>query len=216
MDLERLGVGCQQRGILLCVDAIQQLGAYPLDVQASHCAFAMADGHKWMLGPEGLGVFYCRRDLCEQLKLHEYGWHMVEQVGDYDCPTWQPAHTACRFECGSPNLLGAVALEASLSLLEEVSLPRVAESIQARIALLQQGLSSIAGMHLLSPTTPERQAGIITFQLSGVDNARLFEYLKAQQVVCAQRGGGIRLSPHFYTPHSVLEETLNLLHQPIV
>ena len=68
-----------------------------------------------MLGPEGLGVFYCRSDLRDQLKLHEYGWHMLEHAGDYDRTDWEPARSARRFECGSPNLLGAMALEASLS-----------------------------------------------------------------------------------------------------
>ena len=66
LDLARLGAGCRARGVLLCVDAIQQLGVQPFDVQAIDCAFAMADGHKWLLGPEGLGVFYCRRDLRAQ------------------------------------------------------------------------------------------------------------------------------------------------------
>ncbi|HYQ37550.1 MAG TPA: aminotransferase class V-fold PLP-dependent enzyme [Pseudomonas sp.] len=211
LDMARLGAGCTARGVLLCIDAIQQLGAQPFDVQASGCAFAMADGHKWMLGPEGLGVFYCRRDLREQLELHEYGWHMLEDVGNYERRDWQPAHSARRFECGSPNMLGAVALEASLSLLEEVGLVQVASLVEERIARLHAGIAALPGARLLSPAQPERRAGILTFSLEGQDNARLFETLKQEQVVCALRGGGIRLSPHFYTPEPVIEETLQLL-----
>jgi len=213
LDLPRLGAGCRQRGVLLCVDAIQQLGAQPFDVQASQCAFAMADGHKWLLGPEGLGVFYCRRDLREQLQLHEYGWHMLEDVGNYERRDWQPANSARRFECGSPNMLGAVALEASLSLLEEVGMPQVAGLIEERIARLHAGIASLPGARLLSPAEPQRRAGILTFRLAGRDDAELFEALKREQVVCAQRGGGIRLSPHFYASERVLEETLELLRQ---
>ncbi|WP_455230716.1 aminotransferase class V-fold PLP-dependent enzyme [Geopseudomonas aromaticivorans] len=213
LDMTRLGTGCQQRGVLLCIDAIQQLGAQPFDVQASQCAFAMADGHKWMLGAEGLGVFYCRRDLREQLKLHEYGWHMLEDVGNYDRRDWQPAQSARRFECGSPNMLGAVALEASLALLEEVGLAQVATLIEARIARLHAGIAALPGASLLSPPEPARRAGILTFSLVGWEHPRLFEALKQQQVVCAQRGGGIRLSPHFYTPEQVIEETLELLRR---
>ena len=213
LDLARLGAGCSQRGVLLCVDAIQQLGAQPFDVQASGCAFAMADGHKWLLGPEGLGVFYCRRDLREQLELHEYGWHMLEDVGNYDRRDWQPARTARRFECGSPNMLGAMALEASLSLLEEVGLDEAGRLIEERIAHLHREIAALPGARLLSPAQPARRAGILTFTLAGQDNLRLFEALKQEQVVCAQRGGGIRLSPHFYTPERVLEETLAVLRQ---
>lgn len=213
LDLARLGEGCEQRGVLLCIDAIQQLGALPFDVQQNRCAFAMADGHKWMLGPEGLGVFYCRSDLRDQLKLHEYGWHMLEHAGDYDRTDWEPARSARRFECGSPNLLGAMALEASLSLLEEVGMEQVAAALDERVEWLCRGLGDLGGVDILSPTTAERRAGILTFRLHGWDNAALFERLKAAQVVCALRGGGIRFSPHFYTPQRVIDETLTLLHE---
>ncbi|MNH22896.1 putative cysteine desulfurase [compost metagenome] len=126
LDLTRLGQGCRARKVLFCVDAIQQIGALPFDVQRYECDFAMADGHKWMLGPEGLGVFYCRAALRPQLRLNAYGWHMLDNMGDFERRQWQPARSARRFECGSPNMLGACALEASLSLLEEVGMDEVA------------------------------------------------------------------------------------------
>lgn len=213
LDLPRLGQGLRQRGVLYCIDAIQQLGALPFDVQAYDCDFAMADGHKWLLGPEGLAVFYCRAERREQLQLQQFGWHMVEQLGDYQRQDWQPAHSARRFECGSPNMLGAVTLEASLSLLEEVGMAQVARQLEQRMDYLQQGLQAIPGLHLHSPLHPERRAGILNFTLQGWDNASLFEQLRQQQVVCAQRGAGIRLSPHFYTPVEVLDDTLALLRQ---
>jgi cysteine desulfurase/selenocysteine lyase len=213
LDLPRLGQGCDSRGVLLCVDAIQQLGALPFDVQASHCAFAMADGHKWLMGPEGLGVFYCRSDLRDQLKLHEYGWHMLEHPSDYLRQDWQPARSARRFECGSPNMLGAMALEASLSLLEEVGMVNVSHALNDRITHLQEGLLRISGITLHSPRNPQRRAGIVNFTLAGHQQAELFKRLTAEQVVCAQRGAGIRLSPHFYTADRVLDETLTLLSQ---
>lgn len=215
LDLRRLGEGCEERGVLLCIDAIQQLGAMPFDVQQYRCAFAMADGHKWLLGPEGLGVFYCRSDLRPTLKLHEYGWHMLEHAGDYDRTDWQPARSARRFECGSPNLLGAMALEASLSLLEEVGMTEVGQALAQRLDQLQEGLSAMPGVRLLSPTDPVRRAGIMTFTLDGVDNADLFERLKAEQIVCALRGGGVRLSPHFYTRPDVIEQTLVVIRRSV-
>ncbi|WP_044870235.1 aminotransferase class V-fold PLP-dependent enzyme [Pseudomonas sp. LFM046] len=213
LDLQRLGHECRKRDVLFCVDAIQQLGALPFDVQSIDCAFAMADGHKWMLGPEGLGVFYCRSDLRQQLKLHEYGWHMLEHPGDYERVDWEPSRTARRFECGSPNMLGAMALEASLSLLEEVGMDQVAIALAERVQWLQDGLIAIPGVKLFSPSNPARRAGILSFRLDGWDNQLLFERLRAEQVVCAQRGGGIRFSPHFYTEPRVIEETLVLLRQ---
>src|SRR3546814_8361991 len=115
----------------------------------------MADGHKWMLGPEGLGVFYCRSDLREQLKLHEYGWHMLEHAGDYDRSDWEPARSARRFECGSPNMLAAMALAASLSLQEDVRMEQVARSLDDRIECLTHGISKLKGGETLSPGQEE-------------------------------------------------------------
>lgn len=213
LDLPRLGQGCRQRGVLLCIDAIQQLGALPFDAQAYDCDFAMADGHKWMLGPEGLGVFYCRSQVREQLELHEYGWHMLEHAGDYTRQDWQPARSARRFECGSPNMLGAFALEASLSLLEDVGMETVAELLQQRVQQLTAGIRALPGAQMHSPLAPERRAGIVNFSLAGWDNQALYQRLREEQVICIQRGSGVRLSPHFYTSEQVIEETLQLLAQ---
>ncbi|EXF96026.1 class V aminotransferase [Pseudomonas fluorescens HK44] len=211
LDLQRLGAGCKQQNVLFCIDAIQQLGALPFDVQSYQCDFAMADGHKWLLGPEGLGVFYVRSELREQLKLHEFGWHMLEHMGDYTRTEWEPAKSARRFECGSPNMLGAMALEASLSLLEEVGMEQVAALIAERVKWLQDGLSAIPGVILHSPLNPARRGGIFSFSIDGIDNQTVYEALTAQQVVCIPRGPGVRFSPHFYTEKRVIDETVAIV-----
>ncbi|NBA94194.1 aminotransferase class V-fold PLP-dependent enzyme [Pseudomonas sp. R5(2019)] len=211
LDLVKLGQGCRERNVLYCIDAIQQLGAQPFDVQAYQCDFAMADGHKWLLGPEGLGVFYCREAIRPQLKLSEYGWHMLEHMGDYTRNEWEPAKSARRFECGSPNMLGATALEASLSLLEEVGMEDVARRLDERVQWLIEGLDRIPGAVIHSPREPDRRSGIVSFSIDGIDNRRLYERLKAEQVVCIPRGPGIRFSPHFYTTRRVIDETLGIL-----
>ena len=213
LDLVRLGQGCRARNVLFCIDAIQQLGALPFDVQAYQCDFAMADGHKWMLGPEGLGVFYCRAEVRPQLKLSEYGWHMLEHMGDYTRTEWEPARSARRFECGSPNMLGAAALEASLSLLEEVGMAQVSRLLAERVQWLHDGLAAIAGVRLHSPQDPQRRSGIVSFSITGVDNAQVYQRLKQEQVICITRGPGVRFSPHFYTPKQIIDETLAIVRQ---
>ncbi|WP_166361800.1 aminotransferase class V-fold PLP-dependent enzyme [Pseudomonas akapageensis] len=211
LDLPRLGQGCKERNVLFCIDAIQQLGALPFDVQQYQCDFAMADGHKWLLGPEGLGVFYCRSEVRPHLKLSEYGWHMLEHMGDYTRTEWEPARSARRFECGSPNMLGAMALEASLSLLEEVGMEQVAAALDERIQWLYDGLGSIPGVVIHSPLNSARRAGIVSFSIDGIDNKRVHELLKQEQVVCIPRGPGVRFSPHFYTEKRVIDETLSIV-----
>ncbi len=210
MDLARLGAACRERGVLFCVDAIQSLGAVRFDVQEIQADFAVADGHKWMLGPEGLGVFYCRAELRERLALHEYGWHMLEHAGDFDRSDWAPAASAQRFECGSANLMGAHALEASLSLLDETGMATVEERVLDNSHWLLQRLEGSASLEPITDDRPGRYAGIVTFRRPGTDNAALYQALVRHGVVCAQRGGGIRFSPHFYTPREVLQRACDL------
>ncbi|MBI3188356.1 MAG: aminotransferase class V-fold PLP-dependent enzyme [Gammaproteobacteria bacterium] len=205
MDLLRLGKACRQNRILFCVDAIQQLGAMQLDAQAIFADFVVADGHKWLLGPEGLALFYCRRELLPRLKLQQFGWHMVENFTDFDnMDQWQPAHSARRFECGSPNLLAAHALHASVGLLLDTGMANVEQQVLSKVQKLIGLFSLIAGVSILSPTQIQRHAGIFTFSIGIADQA-LYQHLVNRGVVCALRGGGIRFSPHFYTSDAKLD-----------
>jgi cysteine desulfurase/selenocysteine lyase len=212
LDLERLSAGCRMRRVLLGLDAIQGLGALPFDLAETPVDFLAADGHKWMLGPEGLALLYVDPGLREGLRLHQYGWHMLEHRGDFERKDWAPAADARRFECGSPNLLGTYGMEASLSLLQEVGLNAVQDAIEIRVAHLVERIDR-AGYRLLSPRQPERRAGIVTFAVPGTDPNRLYAALMERRVLCAQRGGGVRFSPHFYTSLEGLDRAMELVSE---
>jgi selenocysteine lyase/cysteine desulfurase len=214
LDLGPIGAACRQRGVAFCVDGIQSIGVKPFDVEACQADFAMADGHKWMLGPEGLALFYCRSEWLERLSLRQYGWHMVEAMGDYDRSDWQPAASARRFECGSPNMLGIQALHASLSLLLQVGIQTIFNIVSSKIQYLIDNITDNGGV-ILSETAPERRAGIVTFRTDGDDIEARYRQLQKNGVICALRGGGIRFSPHFYTPQAALERALTILRQPL-
>lgn len=213
LDLERVGEFCRRRGILFCVDAIQSLGALRADVQAWQADFVMADGHKWLLGPEGAGVFYTTPAARDLLKLTEYGWRMVEQAGDYDRSDWEIAKSARRFECGSPNLLGIHALEASLSLLLETGMAKVEQQVLANASYLIERIQAHKQLSLLTPL--HRHAGIVTFCPQTCDPKPLYHYLRQHGIICALRGGGIRFSPHFYNTISELEQAFSTLEAGI-
>lgn len=210
MDLPRLAAACRERGILFCVDAIQSLGALRFDLDTVDADFVVADGHKWMLGPEGLGLFYVRPALRHGLRLLQYGWHMVEHVGDYDRKDWQPAQSARRFECGSPNMLGVHALEASLSLLQdEVGMEAVETALLGNTDHLCQRIASEPALELLVDRRPGRCSGIVTFRAPGTDSADLHKQLMQAGVICAKRGGGVRFAPHFYTTTEQLDRAVD-------
>jgi selenocysteine lyase/cysteine desulfurase len=211
LDLQRLGGYCRTHDKLFCVDAIQSLGVLPMDAQNIHADFVVADGHKWMLGPEGVAVFFCRAALREQMRLHQFGWHMIEQAGDYEHREWQPARSARRFECGSPNMLGIHALHASLSLLLEIGMDVVSHLALDNAEYLLDRLGRLHQLQLVTPTASDRYAGIITFRHQHADPALLWQYLSERGIVCAQRGGGIRLSPHFYSKKDHLRNVVKLI-----
>lgn len=213
LDLEWLGARCREQDVLFCVDAIQSLGALPLDVRVCGADFLMADGHKWLLGPEGCAIFYVGPQVRETLRLRQYGWHMVEDPLDFSRAEWRAASSARRFECGSPNMLGIHALSASLALLAEVGADEVAARVLAHSAYLIEGLSRLPDVEILTPRQPHRHAGIVTFRPTRSDPADLHRALTARNVICAQRGGGVRLSPHFYTPRTQLEATVEWVEE---
>lgn len=215
VDLERLGKACKEADILFCVDAIQSLGALPMDVQRAQIDFTMADGHKWLLGPEGLGVFYVRAGLRDQLKLNEYGWHMVDKRGDFDQHSWRVAPSAVRFECGSPNSVAAHALEASTGLLLEHGMDNVRDHLFAKVDYLADALRNVPGVAILSVLDERRRSGILTFRVEGQHSQELYKALMAEQVVCASRGGGVRFSPHFYTTERAMDQAVDRLRKLI-
>ena len=211
LDLERIGAFCRERDIFFCVDAIQSIGAVRFDVQKFRADFVMADAHKWMMGPEGIALFYSRPEARDKLKLHEFGWHMIEAAGDFDTREWSPALSAKRFECGSPNMTGIHALSASLSLLLEAGMDSIESAVLERTSYIIDKINRHRHMELLTPAARDRHAGIVTFACTGQDNTALYQHLMENQVLCANRSGGIRFSPHFYTPFEVMDRAFAIV-----
>ncbi len=211
LDLERIGDFCKRRGILFCIDAIQSLGAVQFDVQAYQADFVMADGHKWMFGPEGLGVFYTSPEARNKLKLTQYGWHMLKDIHNYENQPWEIHPTARRFECGSPNMLGIHALSASLSLLLETGMDMIEARVLERSDYLIAAIVKNEALVLLSQQSNLLKSGIVIFKHRTIANDVLYDYLQKNGVVCALRGGGIRFSPHFYNSFDEIDRALGLI-----
>ncbi|RKZ63826.1 MAG: aminotransferase, partial [Gammaproteobacteria bacterium] len=173
--------------------------------------FAIADGHKSLLSAEGLGIFYVRKQVMDKLQVLQYGWHMVNQLSDYTAQKFELAETAKRFECGSPNMLGIHAMDASIQLLLDIGMDDIGGRVISNSQFLIEQLRSINNIKVLSNTSEQRLSGIVTFRSQKMANEELYQYLSAKQILCAPRGGGIRLSPHFYTPREQLEELVTII-----
>lgn len=211
IDIEALSKRCQSNNTLLCIDAIQSLGAIPFDQQKIQADFIVADGHKWLMAAEGLALLYVNKKQIDHLKLHQFGWHMVEEKGNYDKQSWAPAKNATRFECGSPNMLGIHALNASLELILKVGVDNIYKQLQQRIQFLIEQLKTINDIHFNSDISLPIKSGIVNFNLQNIDSGQLYQELMKSGVICAHRGGGIRFSPHFYTTEANLKKAVDRL-----
>lgn len=211
LDLARLGPACRANGTLFLVDAIQQVGALRLDVQAASIDCLAAGSHKWQMGPEGMGLFYCTHALRRRLRLDRLGWHMLEDPFRFERPGRAVVETGRRFEPGSPNNLGQAALHAALGLLEEHTMEQVEADVLDNTDRLLRAIGDIAGLELSSDPHPARRSGIVACHAPGRSLPAFNRALQARGVVCALRGDALRISPHFYQRGPALDRILNAL-----
>jgi cysteine desulfurase / selenocysteine lyase len=208
-DLDDIGSLCRERGILFFVDAIQSLGALPLDVSKSPVDFLSADGHKWLLGPEGAGVFYIRRDLVDQLHATGVGWNSVVGCHDFSRIDFRLKPHAGRWESGTLNVAGIMALGASLELILEIGIPAIA----ARILELTDYLCETAAraeLAVFSSRRPGDKSGIVSIRAAG-DPRDLVRKCKNKGIIVNQRAGRIRVSPHCYNSREEMDRLVEIL-----
>lgn len=208
-DLSRLGRALKDLPALFFVDAIQGLGAFPLDVEESQIDFLVADGHKWLLAPDGIAIFYGRRERLGDVRPSAVGWLNSQAGMDFDHPTRELRTDARRFEAGSRNMVGLCALGASVALLQDVGLGRIGNRILELTDRLVLGLEA-QGHEVLSPRFGEERSGIVMFLPKKGKPEELREHLLAARVVTAVRRGRVRVSPHFYNSDDEIDRVLEV------
>ena len=224
LDIAALGTLCRDRGIWLVVDAIQQIGAVPFDVQATPVDLLACGGHKWLNAPFGCGFLYIRRERMAELNPPLAGYLAVETPeggwGNYfQTPTIQPVqdyrfvNTARRYESGgTANYPGAVGLAASLSLFLEVGQQHIAQHVWRLGDKLIAGLDGL-GATVVTPHEHKERAGIVTFSIGAPErNVALMQHLLAERVLVSVRYtagvGGIRVACHLFNSE---DDVLRLL-----
>ncbi len=211
-DLVQLAEMVHGRGALLFVDAIQALGVFPLDVVQTPLDFLAADGHKWLLGPEGAGIFYLRREHLDRLRPLGLGWNSVVHCHDFDRIELALRPTATRYEGGSPNVPGLLGLGASLELLQQFGTAAISGRILEIIALACRRLEAL-GAAIHSNRSAEHASGIVSFALAGRDPAAVRRHCLERGVVLSCRAGRLRISPHAYNDAGDLDRLVEALQE---
>jgi selenocysteine lyase/cysteine desulfurase len=202
-NLDAIGEICQRRNVIFFVDAIQGLGAFPLNVRKSRIHALAADGHKWLLGPEGCGILYIARDLQDSIEPVEFGWTNVAGYRNYASRDMTLRPDAGRYECGTLNTIGCFGLRAALDLILEIRTVNIAPAVAQLARTIAEGAQR-KGYILAVERTPETGSGIVAIRKPDADSRLIVRHLKEKGFITASREGWIRLSPHFYiTPEEI-------------
>lgn len=210
-DLEALASAAHEVGALLCADVIQGLGVLPVQLAAWGVDFAMADAHKWLLGPPGIGVLYVRSSCIDRLRPLEPGWASVAHREEWDNLELVYDDSARRFEGGSANACGVYGLGAALELLLDAGVDAIWRHVDSLCDLVCERVEEM-GLRVLSERSPDARSGIVTFALGpGLDPVGTAAALLERGVVCSPRGGGIRVSPHGHNTEEDVERLATAL-----
>ncbi|WP_162907973.1 aminotransferase class V-fold PLP-dependent enzyme, partial [Allorhizocola rhizosphaerae] len=204
IDLDAVCALAREADALVCVDAVQSLGALELSVARTPVDFVAAGCHKWLCGPPGTGVLYCRRERLDLLARAPLGWFGYDRSQDvlvrgeaghftYDLP---PRPSARRFEGGMPNMLGFVGLAEALEEIESVGVPAIAERVSSLTRALREGLRE-RGHTVLGPDGDAARSGIVTF--AHVRAKEIYDRLTTAGFALSFPDGRLRLSPHYWT-----------------
>jgi selenocysteine lyase/cysteine desulfurase len=207
-DLARIGAACRARGALFVVDVIQGLGALGLDVAAAGVDVACASAHKWLLGPEGIGLLYVADRVVERLPPLRAGWRSMRDLGSWTELEidWGPG--AKRYESGTLNALGIQALGLSLEMLLDLGPAAIEARVLSLADLAARGLAE-RGLAVVSSRRPGETSGIVAAVHPRLSADDLVARLLARGIVVAARAGRLRVSPHFYNTAEEIERLLD-------
>lgn len=213
LDVPEVAKLAHDHGALLFLDAIQGLGVFPLNVETAGVDFLAADGHKWMLGPEGAGMLYIRKEHLHQLRLQSLGWNSAAVPFSFEPQTrWKDA--AERYEGGSHNLAGLIAWGASLDLLASMGWSADRNPLADRVLELSDYAANRIcerGGELLFDRDEPHRSGIVTFHWPGETPTELRKRCLDAGIVLSIRGGGLRVSPHAYNQLDELDRLFEVL-----
>lgn len=209
-DLAALAEVAHAGGALFCVDGMQALGGFGVDVKAAGIDAFYAGAAKWLLGIPGVSFLYVDSALIERLAVRWRGWKDVADIWnflDYDQPF---AAGAARFEGGTQNFLGMAAFETSMDVLDEAGVGRISAHVLELTDHLVEGLRRI-GAEIDSLRGPGISSGIVTFRIPGTDPIELGRRLGRADIITTYRANGIRVSPHGHNSTGDMDALLGAL-----
>lgn len=206
-NLQELSKIAHEHGAYVVTDAVQAVGQMPVDVSDLGVDFLASSGYKWLLSPIATGFLYVKRNLFDELWPTIVGYRADENHMNFDFRELQLAKTARRYEAGQLNFPGFAGMNEAIGLLRNVGIENVWDRIANLTDRLCDGLTRHANVKLSSHRDSGSRSGIVNVACKDPESART--RLLGRGIVVSVRGGGLRISPHFYNTENEIDKLLS-------
>ncbi|HKX20273.1 MAG TPA: aminotransferase class V-fold PLP-dependent enzyme [Nitrososphaeraceae archaeon] len=202
MPVEQVGKIAKRHNILYCIDAAQSLGTINVDVKKIGCDFLAFPGFKWICGPPGIGVFYCKRESSELLIPQYIGGESAIITEENNLVF---AESPQKFQTGFRNYVGVAGLASSLKYIQRLGISTIRKmNMKVANEIIEQ-LKTISGVSIFGPEDEKLRTSIVSFTLDSINPKNIVATLEERGIIVAERdvvGGGrkkaVRASPHFF------------------
>ncbi len=209
-DLETIGKYCRAREVIFVVDAIQGLGALRLDVEQCCIDALAADAHKWLLGVDGVALFYLSERMLQQVQPTVTGWMTVKNPFNFTSGEKEFAAGAKRFEAGAMNTAGIVGLGASIEMMLKIGTQEIENYLLELTDYLCERLTK-SGFEIFSSRRLGEASAVVCCTHEKYTAEFLYAELERQKIITTPRLGRLRISPHFYNTRAEIDLLLEAL-----
>jgi cysteine desulfurase/selenocysteine lyase len=213
MPVEEIGKILEEKNIPYFLDAAQTVGCIgDYDFSRTKCNFMAFNGYKWLCGPMGIGVFYCKKDSANLLEPVQIGG---ESAMIYDNDKIAYKDIPDKFQAGFRNYAAIVGLETSVSYLLHLGLDNIRKKIISLANLLRDEIAKIPDVTLYGPEDQEKRTSIVAFSIGKKSPQEIVEYLEKRSIILAVREISdtkiVRAAPHFFNTETDILRTVNAI-----
>ena len=213
LPVARLCAIAREAGVLALIDGAHAESQFAVDVPALGADFYAACGHKWLLGPQGTGMLYVRRERLEGLRPAWLGWG-VNKPFDRASMSYELEPSAARFEQSTQPWPLYLALGKAIEFIQQVGPANIEARVRGLVAQFRQMLSAVPGLTFYTPEEPERCAGLVTCAIPGWEAEMLSQHLWDRGRILTnhiQEGNAVRFSVAFFNTEDELEAAASTL-----
>ncbi|MEM4138932.1 MAG: aminotransferase class V-fold PLP-dependent enzyme, partial [Sulfolobaceae archaeon] len=203
VDVKKITKEAHSQGALVLLDVIQSAGAIKVDVKDLDVDFAVAGSYKWLMAPHGSGFLYVREGMIKDPPF--YGWKTTRNYLDFNATVFELEKGPRRFEIGTLDVSAIAGLAKSCEILSE-NIEQIEENV-LRLSRLVIEEAKSKGLEVITPI--DKRAGIVI--ISARDPKAIVEKLYEKNIIVSARGGGIRISTHFYNTEEEIKKTINII-----